>query len=120
MCIRDSVHLVFGHRIAAHGQRVTVNSAGAEQLANDTRDTSRTMEGLAKIVKHFLHLAVIRYVALDSIRLATGGADLFDRVVCAFDVNLEYIDKRTLFGQGECDRLANSRSRAGYNSGLSH
>ena len=72
----------------------------------------------AKLVKNFLHLAVIRYVALDSIRLTAGGADLLDRVVGGLNVNLENIDKRTLLGQGEGDRFANARSRAGHDSRL--
>ena len=56
------VHLVFGHRIAAHGQRVAVNPPGAEQLANHARDAARTMKGLAKILAGRLAVDEQRHV----------------------------------------------------------
>jgi hypothetical protein len=51
--------------------------------------------------------------------LATGGANLPERLPCGVIVNLEHINKRTLLGQGESDRLANARSRAGHDGSLS-
>ena len=35
-------------------------------------------------------------------------------------VDIKHIDKRTLLGQGDGDRLANPRSRAGHDGSLSH
>ena len=74
----------------------------------------------AKLVEYFLHLNVIRNIALDAFRLATGGADLFDCLLGRMVVDIKHIDERALPGQGDGYRLADPRSRTGHDGSLSH